>query len=73
MTAIISNQYVHVIQSLTVDALNICSLPKYLCRYSRIGIADRRAHVAASTKAPAEVMFGMKLRMLYLCGMYNGH
>jgi hypothetical protein len=52
---------------LTVDALNMCSLPKYLCRYSRIVVADRRAQVAASTNAPAEVMLGMKLGTLKPC------
>lgn len=54
---------------LTVDALNMCSLSKYLCRKSRTGIVDRDAQVAAKTTAPAEVMFGIYLSWSDTCSL----
>jgi hypothetical protein len=48
----------------TVDALKIDSLPRYLCKNSRSGIADRRPQVAANAKAPTGVMLGKKLAVL---------
>jgi hypothetical protein len=43
---------------LTVVAEKMCSRPRYLCRKSRTGLAERLATVAASARAAAGVILG---------------
>jgi hypothetical protein len=62
MTTLIRDLYMHAVYLLTIEALKMCSLPRYLCRKSRIGIAERCVQVAASTIAPADVMLGMNIQ-----------
>jgi hypothetical protein len=73
MTTLIRDLYMHAVYLLTIEALKMCSLPRYLCRKSRIGIAERCVQVAASTIAPADVMLGMKLRIFnqYVMSSYD--
>jgi hypothetical protein len=49
------------LHKLTIVALKIASLLRYLCRKSRRGTADRSATVAAKPTAAAGVIFGINL------------